>query len=86
MNLRAYVNKLQEWRLTYEKNIEKKLRKSNLENASHWMIEFQYQKFDDVEIPGQYLKVRFSQVDKNKFMVGLLMRVSHNFNAEIQRR
>jgi len=70
MNLRAYVNKLQEWRLTYEKNIEKKLRKSNLENASHWMIEFQYQKFDDVEIPGQYLK-RFND-DNNAHFVRLV--------------
>jgi hypothetical protein len=65
------VNKLQEWRLKYEQNIERKLRKSNLENASHWMIEFQYQKFDDVEIPGQYLKVRF-YVDRI-FMNGLLI-------------
>ncbi|WAR58696.1 hypothetical protein PtB15_10B34 [Puccinia triticina] len=69
-NLRTYVNKLQEWRLKYEKNIERKLRKSNLENASHWMIEFQYQKFDDIEIPGQYLK-RFDD-DNNAHFVKLV--------------
>ncbi|PLW40616.1 hypothetical protein PCANC_13021 [Puccinia coronata f. sp. avenae] len=70
LNLRSYVNKLQEWRLKYEQNIERKLRKSNLENASHWMIEFQYQKFDDVEIPGQYLK-RFND-DNNAHFVRLV--------------
>ncbi|MBW0462525.1 hypothetical protein O181_002240 [Austropuccinia psidii MF-1] len=56
MSLPSYVNKLQEWRNKYEKNIERKIRKSNLENASHWMVEFQYQKFDEIEVPGQYLK------------------------------
>ncbi|KAA1099348.1 hypothetical protein PGT21_004258 [Puccinia graminis f. sp. tritici] len=70
LNLRTYVNKLQEWRLKYEKNIERNLRKTNLESASHWMIEFQYQKFDDVEIPGQYLK-RFDD-DNNAHFVRLV--------------
>ncbi|KAI7948232.1 hypothetical protein MJO29_009897 [Puccinia striiformis f. sp. tritici] len=70
LNLRSYVNKLQEWRIRYEKNIERKLRRSNLENSSHWMIEFQYQKFDDVEIPGQYLK-RFED-DNNAHFVRLV--------------
>ncbi|CAH7675619.1 hypothetical protein PPACK8108_LOCUS10651 [Phakopsora pachyrhizi] len=55
-SLPVYVNKLQEWRNKYEKNIERKVRKSNLENASHWMVEFQYQKFDEIEVPGQYQK------------------------------
>lgn len=53
----TYVHKLQEWRNKYESNIERKVRKSPLENASHWMVEFQYQKFDEIEVPGQYLKV-----------------------------
>ncbi|KAG0146838.1 hypothetical protein CROQUDRAFT_656816 [Cronartium quercuum f. sp. fusiforme G11] len=63
----TYVHKLQEWRNKYEANIERKVRKSALENASHWMVEFQYQKFDEVEVPGQYVK-RFREDNNAHFI------------------
>jgi hypothetical protein len=37
--------------------LNKKANKANLEAVSHWLVEFQYQKFDEIEVPGQYLKV-----------------------------
>ena len=29
----------------------------SLDNLSHYLIEFQYTKFDEVEVPGQYTEV-----------------------------
>jgi len=55
--LREYVQRLQLWRDRYEALLNKKAKKSNLEAVSHWLVEFQYQKFDEIEVPGQYLKV-----------------------------
>lgn len=55
--LREYVQRLQLWRDRYETLLNKKAKKSNLEAVSHWLVEFQYQKFDEIEVPGQYLKV-----------------------------
>jgi hypothetical protein len=31
-----------------------------LEQSSHYLVEFKHQKFDDVEVPGQYLQVCWS--------------------------
>lgn len=80
-NLRVYVSKLQEWRQKYEKNIERKVRKSNLENASHWMIEFQYQKFDEIEIPGQYLK-RFDEDNNAHFVRLVRFSTTYGYNRQ----
>lgn len=56
--LRDYVERLQNWRDRYESLLNKRSKKANLESVSHWLVEFQYQKFDEIEVPGQYLKVR----------------------------
>jgi transformation/transcription domain-associated protein len=32
-------------------------RKTNVEHVSHYLTEFEYLKFDDLEVPGQYCKV-----------------------------
>lgn len=37
--------------------LNRKAKRANLENVSHWLVEFQYQKFDEIEVPGQYLNV-----------------------------
>lgn len=56
--LREYVRKLQAWRDKYESILDRKSkRQQNLEQHAHWLVQFQYFKFDDVEVPGQYLKV-----------------------------
>lgn len=54
--LPTYIAKLERWRRDYERRVERKSGKLSLENHSHYLIEFQYQKFDEIEIPGQYLK------------------------------
>lgn len=61
--LREYVQRLQAWRDRYEALLSKKAKKSSLEAVSHWLVEFQYQKFDEIEVPGQYLKVS-SEVER----------------------
>ena len=58
-NLSQYVAKLRMWRDKFESVLDNKPRHQFLEVLSHYLVEFQHQKFDDVEIPGQYLLVSF---------------------------
>lgn len=53
--LREYVARLQRWRDRYEESLDKRPRRQHLEHCSHYLVEFQHQKFDEVELPGQYL-------------------------------
>ena len=55
--LREYVARLQRWRDRYEELLDKRPRRQHLEHCSHYLVEFQHQKFDEVEVPGQYLKL-----------------------------
>ncbi|KAG8865354.1 hypothetical protein FRB96_000244 [Tulasnella sp. 330] len=55
-NLRQYLEKLQVWRDKYEKVLEARPRLQPLDVLSHWLVEFQHSKFDEVEVPGQYLQ------------------------------
>jgi phosphatidylinositol kinase/protein kinase (PI-3 family) len=56
-DLKTYVTRLQRWRDRYEAILDRKAKRQNLENTSHWLVEFQYYKFDEIEVPGQYLQV-----------------------------
>ena len=58
-NLQQYVMRLQEWRDRYESILDRKTRTMYLETCSHWLIEFQYRRFDEIEVFGQYLKVAY---------------------------
>ncbi|KAJ7638852.1 FAT domain-containing protein [Roridomyces roridus] len=49
-----YIQKLQQWRSRYEKNIDAKPRTQPLDTLSHYLSEFQYMKVDEIEVPGQY--------------------------------
>ncbi|KAG8901590.1 hypothetical protein FRB99_005203 [Tulasnella sp. 403] len=55
-SLREYIRKLQRWRDKYEKVLEARPRLQPLDVLSHWLVEFQHSKFDEVEVPGQYLE------------------------------
>ncbi|KAH9809005.1 hypothetical protein DFH28DRAFT_1037181 [Melampsora americana] len=79
LTIPTYVHKLQEWRNKYEVNLDRKFRKSALENASHWMVEFQYQKFDEIEVPGQYIK-RYNEDNNNHFVK--ILRFSTTYGAQ----
>ncbi|KAI3623563.1 hypothetical protein CBS14141_003824 [Malassezia furfur] len=55
--LREYVARLQRWRDRYEESLDRRPKRQHLEHCSHYLVEFQHQKFDEVEIPGQYLQL-----------------------------
>lgn len=60
-NLHQYVQHLQIWRNRYEQILDRKPKRHPLENLSHWLVEYKYQTFDEIEVPGQYLKVKTLQ-------------------------
>ncbi|KAG2042802.1 hypothetical protein BDR03DRAFT_1058663 [Suillus americanus] len=49
-----YIRKLQQWRDRQEKYLDSRPRIQSLDLLSHYLTEFQYGKFDDIEVPGQY--------------------------------
>ena len=48
---------MQIWRDKYEKLLDARPRTLPLEFISHWLTQFQYGKFHDIEMPGQYTQV-----------------------------
>lgn len=56
-SLALVVQRLREWRDKLEPIIRKVPRNLHLENFSRYLVEFEHQKYDDVEVPGQYLLV-----------------------------
>ncbi|KAL2316433.1 PIKK/TRRAP protein kinase Tra1 [Schizosaccharomyces pombe] len=59
LDLLTYVDKLRMWRKKIENILDQRPKFLHLEQCSLYLSEFQHQKFDEVEIPGQYL------LDKN---------------------
>ena len=57
-----YIYKLRRWRNKFEEKLDRRTTKVSLEAFSPHLSEFRYQRFDDVEIPGQYLEHK----DKNQ--------------------
>ncbi|KAI1870649.1 uncharacterized protein JN550_005192 [Neoarthrinium moseri] len=57
-----YIHKLRKWRDKFEEKLDRRNPKDTLERYSRDLSEFRYQKFDDVEVPGQYLQHK----DKNQ--------------------
>jgi transformation/transcription domain-associated protein len=60
-----YIHKLRKWRDKFEEKLDRRTSPVPLESFAHYsphLSEFRYQKFDDVEIPGQYLRHK----DKNQ--------------------
>jgi len=75
--LSQFVTRLQQWRDKFEDILDSKPRRQQLENWSHYLAEFQHQKFDDVEVPGQYLLLKdnsndFVRIDRFESEVELL--------------
>ncbi|PSN75346.1 hypothetical protein BS50DRAFT_671522 [Corynespora cassiicola Philippines] len=60
-----YIQKLRIWRNRFEERLDRRKTKVPLENYTHQLSEFRFLKFDDVEVPGQYLQHR----DKNSDFV-----------------
>lgn len=55
-DLKQYVERLQIWRDRYDRLLDRKPKRHPLETLSHWLVEYKYQTFDEIEVPGQYLK------------------------------
>jgi transformation/transcription domain-associated protein len=60
-----YINKLRLWRNRFEERLDRRRLTMPLESFTHQLNEFRFLKFDDVEVPGQYLQHR----DKNSDFV-----------------
>ncbi|KZT41150.1 hypothetical protein SISSUDRAFT_1059707 [Sistotremastrum suecicum HHB10207 ss-3] len=56
LSLREHIARIQRWRDRYEKILEGRPKSQPLDLLSHWLVEFQHGKFDDIEVPGQYLE------------------------------
>ncbi|KKP04788.1 transformation/transcription domain-associated protein [Trichoderma harzianum] len=57
-----YIHKLRRWRTKFEEKLDRRIVHTPLEAFSPHLSEFRYQKFDEVEVPGQYLQHK----DKNQ--------------------
>ncbi|KAJ3065514.1 hypothetical protein HDU99_004150, partial [Rhizoclosmatium hyalinum] len=53
-NLTQLVDNFRNWRDKLEIFLDNRPRKQHLEYFSHYLVEFEYQKFDEIEVPGQY--------------------------------
>ncbi|KAJ3404672.1 hypothetical protein HDU80_002517 [Chytriomyces hyalinus] len=56
------VDNFRIWRDKLEIVLDNRPRKQHLEHFSHYLVEFEYQKFDEIEVPGQYFLLK----DNNK--------------------
>lgn len=50
----VYIQKLRKWRDLYEERLDRRPSSINLEALSPHLSEFHYQKFEEIDIPGQY--------------------------------
>lgn len=57
-----YIHKLRKWRDKFEEKLDRRNSHMSLETYTSILSEFKYQKFDEVEVPGQYLQLK----DKNQ--------------------
>ncbi|KAI9818249.1 MAG: hypothetical protein M1832_004465 [Thelocarpon impressellum] len=60
--MHEYIQKLRRWRDKFEEKLDRRPARQSLELYSPHLSEFRFQKFDEVEVPGQYLQHR----DKNQ--------------------
>jgi transformation/transcription domain-associated protein len=63
--MHEYIHKLRKWRDKFEAKLDRRRTFAYLETYSHHLSEFKFQKFDEVEVPGQYLQHK----DKNQDFV-----------------
>ncbi|KAI8320067.1 hypothetical protein GQ54DRAFT_9695 [Martensiomyces pterosporus] len=57
MDLCTYITRLYRWQHVLRLAIRKRPSKQMLSHFSPFLVEFEQQKFEDVEVPGQYLKL-----------------------------
>ncbi|ORY29461.1 hypothetical protein BCR33DRAFT_724710 [Rhizoclosmatium globosum] len=62
-NLTQLVDNFRNWRDKLEIFLDNRPRKQHLEYFSHYLVEFEYQKFDEIEVPGQYFLLKDNSKD-----------------------
>ena len=63
--MHEYIQKLRRWRDKFEEKLDRRRTYAHLESYTSHLSEFRFQKFDEVEVPGQYLQHK----DKNQDFV-----------------
>lgn len=63
--MHEYIHKLRRWRDKFEEKLDRRPMRMSLENYGYHLSEFRFLKFDEVEVPGQYLQHK----DKNQDFV-----------------
>ncbi|EEH23239.2 hypothetical protein PABG_05450 [Paracoccidioides brasiliensis Pb03] len=63
--MHEYIHKLRRWRDKFEEKLDRRPHTQSLEAFSPHLSEFKYLKFDEIEVPGQYLEHK----DKNQDFV-----------------
>lgn len=58
-----YIHKLRKWRDKFEEKLDRRPHTQSLETYSPHLSEFRFQKFGEVEVPGQYLLHRDKNTD-----------------------
>ncbi|EPT03792.1 hypothetical protein FOMPIDRAFT_150002 [Fomitopsis schrenkii] len=67
-SLAEFIQRLQRWRNRYERYLDARPRVQSLDMLSHHLLEFQYGKWDEIEVPGQYTEDK----DNNQNFIRLL--------------
>ncbi|KAJ3319442.1 hypothetical protein HDV06_006328 [Boothiomyces sp. JEL0866] len=62
-NLAQLVEKFRIWRDNLEVLLDSRPKTQNLEHFTQYLAEFEYSKFDEVEVPGQYFGLKTSNKD-----------------------
>jgi hypothetical protein len=57
--LKEYIVKVTEWKERLENLLDKRPRYKSLETWSHWLIEYQLNKLEEVVMPGSWAEVSF---------------------------
>ncbi|GMM37271.1 histone acetyltransferase [Saccharomycopsis crataegensis] len=78
----TYIKRLIKWKDRFENKLDRRFNKINLESLCPHLTEFHHQKFEDIEIPGQYLLNK----DNNTYFVKIerflpTLEVVRGFNA-----
>lgn len=57
--LKEYIVKVTEWKERLENLLDKRPRYKSLETWSHWLVEYQLNKLEEVVMPGSWAEVGF---------------------------
>jgi transformation/transcription domain-associated protein len=57
--LTKLVERFRSWRDNLEIVLDGRQKNQRLEHFSHYLVEFEFNKFEEIEVPGQYLLVCF---------------------------